>query len=573
MQGYQFAHMETYSVKGAPGAGPEATTKKKNGQKAWTAREIIDEAERKELASLHVGEGGPPPVIMAGEVSNFDALRDAHAAAVSKKESFRYTKKDGSVQTRRRKLRADAPTLHTTIVSLPVPSVDALADPALLESCRKLLQTAMKDERTRLDPLGGKMMMGVIHFDEKMVHAHFYALDLQRGRVDHLHPGKAAKAEFHAKRKRTSDDPKDVRKAGNRAYCDAMRVWQDRIYENVFQKAGLLRRGPGAERLTTAEYNARKAAQEQTARDHERSDALAAQITHQEDQIRTMLREAGAASQDLTRQSLELQTDRVAVLVQANEAAATKARGEEEIERGTRQAADAEALKNAMLRGWDAVENREVDYREKTEEKVEGLQFGPNAPTAKRERTSLIDAIRPAYDFVLDIARRAFGQRKEEELRQVARRKEEAELRRQAAVVAQELERSRQAVPKVLREVEGTEAVTYAEESFPGAWAISAKADPKKIGERLNATPNLHLRKAYMATRDAVRLVDDDAELRARFEIGMKVLETGAAQRGFDLGTGRQDVSKALSPDLAALHRDQFEDVGKVRRKDSTRVR
>ena len=77
MQGYQFAHMETYSVKGAPGAGPDATAKKKNGQKAWTAREILDEAERKEMASMHVGEGGPAPEIMEGEVSSFDALRDA----------------------------------------------------------------------------------------------------------------------------------------------------------------------------------------------------------------------------------------------------------------------------------------------------------------------------------------------------------------------------------------------------------------------------------------------------------------------------------------------------------------
>lgn len=146
MQGYQFAHMETYSVKGAPGAGPDATAKKKNGQKAWTAQEIMEEAERKRLASLHVGKGGPPPEIMGGEVSSFDALRDAHAAAAARKESFRYTKKDGTVQTRRRRLRADAPTLHTTIVSLPVTSMDALANPALLEKCRGLLRKAMEDE-------------------------------------------------------------------------------------------------------------------------------------------------------------------------------------------------------------------------------------------------------------------------------------------------------------------------------------------------------------------------------------------------------------------------------------------
>ena len=573
MQGYQFAHMETYSVKGAPGAGPDATAKKKNGQKAWTAREILDEAERKEMASMHVGEGGPAPEIMEGEVSSFDALRDAHSAAAARKESFRYTKKDGTVQTRRRKLRADAPTLHTTIVSIPVTSMDALADPALLEKCRGLLRKAMEDERRRLELLGGKMMIGVIHLDERMVHAHFYALDPARGRVDHLHPGKAAKAEFHLEHKDSQEDPKDVRKAGNRAYCDAMRAWQDSIHENVFSPAGLLRIGPRAARLSTPEYNKLKATKEQQAKEAARSATLAAQIGRQEDQIRRMLREAGAAAQDLTRQSVELQTDKVEVLVQASEAAITKAKAEVEIEHGTRQAADAEALKKAMLRGWDAVENREGDYQEKTKEEREGLKFGPNAPKERCDRASLIDAIRPAYDFVVDIAKRAFGRRKEEDAREATRRKEEAELRRRAAVVAEELERSQQAVPEALREFANAEAATYSESSFPEAWAISPGADPKEIGERLNATTNLDLRAAYMATRDAVRLLEEEAPLRARFAIGVQVLEAGAAQRGFNLETGRQDISKALSPDLAALHRDQLEEGPKVIRKNRTRVR
>jgi hypothetical protein len=191
----------------------------------------------------------------------------------------------------------------------------------------------------------------------------------------------------------------------------------------------------------------------------------------------------------------------------------------------------------------------------------------------KTERATLIDAIRPAYDFVVDIAKRAFGQRKAEANREDAREKKEAELRRQAAIVAQELERSRLAVPKVLREVLGDKGITYDEESFPGAWAISPGANPKEISDRLNASPNLDLREAYLATRDAVRLVEDDETLRRKFEIGVQVLEAGAAQRGFDLDTGRQDVANALSPDLAALHRDQMEEGPKVIRKDQARVR
>jgi hypothetical protein len=562
--------MDVFSAKGAPGAGAEATPNKKNGQKAWTAQQIMEEAERKELASLHVEPGGPPPQIMPGEVTTFVELRDAHVKATSKKESFRYTKKDGTVQTRRRKLRADAPTLHTTIVSLPITSVDALGDPVLLKECRTLLRQAMEDERERIEPLGGKMMLGVIHLDEKQVHAHFYALDPQRGRVGHLHPGRSAKAAFHSERETSKgEDPKDVRRAGNRAYCDAMRLWQDRIHENVFRHAGLLRIGPKAARLTTAEYNKLKAAMERQALDAKRSAALQAQIAAQEDQIRKMLRAAGAAAKDVTRRSVELQEDKISILVQANEAAIKKARGEEAIEKGARETTDAYAAQRAMLRGWDAVEKREVDYRPETEEKPEGLKFGPAAPDGKSARDSLIAAIRPAYDFVVEIARRAFGRRREEEALGEALRRDEAELRRRAAVVAEALERSRKSVPEALRDIADGGVATYDEASFPGAWAIAAGSDHRKVGDRLNATANLELRNAYMATRDAIRLLEDDASLRAKFEMGMKVIEGGAAHRGFDLETGRQDMNAALSPSLAALHTDQLPEPIKVIRRSS----
>lgn len=65
----------------------------------------------------------------------------------------------------------------------------------------------------------------------------------------------------------------------------------------------------------------------------------------------------------------------------------------------------------------------------------------------------------------------------------------------------------------------------------------------------------------------------DDAALKAKFELGIKVIEAGADQRGFDLETGRQDVSTALSPDLAALHTDQIEEGPTVIRRDRQRQR
>lgn len=248
MQGYQFVHMATYSVKGAPGANPESTAKKKSGQRAWTVQEILAEAERQRLASLHVAEGGPPAEIMAGEVSTFDELRTAHATAVERKEVFSYTNKDGSTAMRNRKLRADAPTLHTSIISLPVTSLAALGDPALLSECREVLQSALDQDRRRIEALGGKLMLGVIHLDESHVHAHLYALDLNRGRVDHLHPGKAAKKSFHDQNADTAD-LKTLRKAGNKLYCDAMRACRRAVGSELrFKTVGVVR-SPRHQRL------------------------------------------------------------------------------------------------------------------------------------------------------------------------------------------------------------------------------------------------------------------------------------------------------------------------------------
>jgi len=85
----------------------------------------------------------------------------------------------------------------------------------------RVMGEAMQHERKRLESLGGRMMMGVVHWDESHVHVHLYGLDLSRGRVDHLHPGRAAKTAFHAAHK--GEPAKDVKKAANTAYCDAMR--------------------------------------------------------------------------------------------------------------------------------------------------------------------------------------------------------------------------------------------------------------------------------------------------------------------------------------------------------------
>ncbi len=269
MEGYQFAHVEVYSVKGSPRRGDGNGAKKKNGDRAWTADEVIDEAERIEAASLHVKRGGESLEIIPGEVASVSALRAAHAQAACVKTPAKRRDKSGKTVNGKRKLRNDSASLYTCVVSLPVRTDDVLRDPEERENSMKILRASMQHEKERIEALGGQMMMGIVHRDEEFLHAHFYALDSIRARVDHLHAGRSAKNESVSKN-RNRLGKSDANKVGNAAYCAAMRVWQDDFHEAVFHDAGLLRLGPRHERLSRSEYIMSKRSASERARDHER---------------------------------------------------------------------------------------------------------------------------------------------------------------------------------------------------------------------------------------------------------------------------------------------------------------
>lgn len=576
--GYQFAHMENYSAQGAPGAGSNGQAKKKNGQRAWTAQQILDEAERRELASLHVDKGGPPPQILPGAVSSFADLRDAQTVAATIKESFPYTRKDGTVTQRRRKLRADAASLYTSVMSLPVLTEDALADPVLKASSMQIIGDAMQHESKRLAGLGGKMMMGVIHWDEKHVHVHFYGLDQTKGRVDHLHPGRTAKAAFHAANK--SAKGADVMKAANAAYCDAMRKWQNDLHRDVFSHAGLLRYGPGRARLSTADYNKLKAAKVQEAKDRALADAAKARRKTHESALAAIVRQAGSALQENAKASNDVARRKIDLLVRENEVSGNAVRAEQEIERGREMAHTARAQKKAIEVGMDAIETRQIDYHPPQRKKPESLKFGPNAPQDEAKRTTLIETIRPAYDFLVRVAKRALGLRqKEEEQKQrdleldEARRAEEAEMRRRASVIAQAERKAGREASKGVMAIIDDKPSTLSHDDFPGAWAIEHNADAKKLHETFDRTSNVDMRVAYLATCDAVLICQEEPEAAGDFIRGRKAIEAVAGLRGFDLETGIHDATKAKDPALAARHCDQLPKPIKVVRKDDQRQR
>ncbi len=344
MQGYQFAHVETWSLAGGTGSDYQPSEKRRNGQKKWAVAEILDEAARVPGSCEHVDPWCPGPQVLPGACAGFEELRAAHSEAVQIRERFDYTDPKTREKTvRQRKLRKDARTLYTAVFSLPVESKDALSDPHLRADCEALLSDAIEHEADRIEGLGGVHAMSVIHWDERMVHAHFYGLDPARGRVSHLHPGTAAKEAFAGDPSRQLRlSKKQLNMGGNRAYRRAMRVWQNELHEEVFAPAGLLRFGPRRQRMSRNDYlEARQAASERAA-DIERQrdlDLRAAEIAEFGQRLLES-HEADMAlrvewSDDLDQRSRDLDAYQDALTEDRNVLladAATNARREKEIE-------------------------------------------------------------------------------------------------------------------------------------------------------------------------------------------------------------------------------------------------
>lgn len=223
-------------------------------------------------------------------------------------------------------------------------------------------------------------------------------------------------------------------------------------------------------------------------------------------------------------------------------------------ERAQQEMASAEKFGEALKTGVKAVEDRELDYRPATEKEAEGLAFGPAAPNDKTWRKRLAEAVRPAYDHIVGFARSLFHLRKKE----AALERKAAENARRARVIAlAEAAAGRQAAHDLAAIAKGGEPLPYSEASFPGAWAIRADAQKEEVQAKLDAMTNLTLRDRYQASRDAVLLCDETPSLKALFTRGMRALQIGAAQRGFDLETGRHDPSRASDPERARLHTDR----------------
>ncbi len=548
MEGYQFGHIEMWSNKGTKGEGPEPHARRKNGQRRWTAQEILDEAERIAGASAHVIPGRPGPQILPRAVATFQDMRKIQEAASQVQEPYIKRVKGKQPAEMKRKLRKDAATLYASVFSLPVLTEEALSDPDLKRQAVDVLEQALEWECNRIGKAGGVVLAGVVHWDEEHLHLHVFAADPVRGRVDHLHPGRVAKDAVNSSGEKKS---KELGKKANIAYCDAMRAWQDKLHEEVFAPAGLMRIGPGRDRWSRKEYGRAKAlARDVAAREDQLADFNAWEAAQQERQARLERREKALERRDAD--------------ILHREAEATK-----KTQKAEAAEADAIALRRALDRGSRAVANRELDYRAPTEDRGEGLEFGPGAPKSKNRRKTLMDVVRPAYDFVLDLARKAFNIRKWE----TRLAKEKAQNRKAAKVIAEERERAGRLVSAPLAKIIEGAALPLDRDAFPDALFVDHGCDTGELQKQLDEMSNISLRRRWVASWQSMRICDERPDLAQDLERGVAALEFAAQQRGYDLESGKHDPDAAGDPDRARLHIDTEPAPIRIIRMDRQRVR
>lgn len=276
--GYQFAHLEGYARKGSQ--------QRKNGKmqpRKWGIRDIVAEAMREPDACPHVRDPQPPKLLHGAMPSQLETLAEAYAATVQDAQG--------------RKLRADGLCVAAGVVSLPADRSDDW--PQYRAATIEFLRAHY----------GQRLRSVIEHIDEEHPHLHFYAVPLDGERFEVLHVGRRAAAQAAQEGK--------AKGAQNEAYKAAMQAWQDDFHAQVSVSFGLARTGPKRERLSRAEWQARKA---RLRADAKARQAVGPVITS--DQVKKRVTKAGFFREYETGQEL---AERLDALAREEYAPATKA--------------------------------------------------------------------------------------------------------------------------------------------------------------------------------------------------------------------------------------------------------
>lgn len=234
--GFQFAHIETYSRSGG-----------RSGK--LNIAEIIAEARRSPEASLHVeNPKNPIPVFGCG----LDELMHRHDMIINQAQEV-------LANGKKRAVRKDTGSLFTCVLSHPATPEECGNNPDIKVAVEAWVKDSVKWLRHDLETRGGTLETVIMHVDEAHVHLHAYGLH-PSGHADRLHPGKASKKRTVEAAVADGQEKKTANAIGDKAYVQAMRIWQDSYSEKVGLPHGLTRLGPARRRLSRAEWMTEKAA-------------------------------------------------------------------------------------------------------------------------------------------------------------------------------------------------------------------------------------------------------------------------------------------------------------------------
>jgi arsenate reductase-like glutaredoxin family protein len=236
MPGPVFIHFQTYA--------------RKANEAGNSVAQVIAEALRRPDFCGHV-EDPKPPRVVHGTPQTFEADHAAHL-------EDRATKVQRKGKTHTRAIRQDRHTLATAVASYPL-TYDQIAeggpDAAALHRDWEARTVAWMRDR-----YGDQLRVVLAHEDEPHPHLHFWLLpDDRDARADTLHPGKVAKHAAEAQAREAGLSDREAVRLGNAALKAAMRDTLDDYWREVGQPVGMTRDGPKRQRLTRAEWQARKA--------------------------------------------------------------------------------------------------------------------------------------------------------------------------------------------------------------------------------------------------------------------------------------------------------------------------
>ena len=286
MSGYQFARIQTYSLKG--------------NSANRSAVSVLSENSRVAGSANHVKNPKPPRLLYGIdpiEIAPIIEQRIADAKALLR----------GTGQ----RIQSNTHVLEGTVYSHPLTVEDLLrskADAATYLAWRKdAIAYAIADAESR----GLEVLSVVEHYDEPHPHIHILAipfLTASNPRLDAkmCHPG-------HVANKQASANGSNAREQ-MKAYREAMQGWQDRVWEGVSVKHALTRIGPRLKRLTTREFTEQKNIAQVIAKTHKYLDNLKKEtgnalnlksLLDENRQLKTDLEALQSAYSDFKHQAME----------------------------------------------------------------------------------------------------------------------------------------------------------------------------------------------------------------------------------------------------------------------------